>query len=286
MKGSSISAGPTMVAPTPSTLAVEHGRVDELDTEVDRAAIPCSPSSTSVDRTGLAEVIRFRSGAPSDQANAADDRLVGAEGEPAVALVLVVEALGQVEQGRVGQIGAFGNRHAHVEVLTGVGHLHEQLGLHRVVAQPRGCELLGRFVADVAHEPAQAPDVDLGEGHDVGAHQVDHVVGHEHAERREGRRRLRHEHALDAELGGDGPRVHRTVAAVGDHRQFASIGAIAGEHLAGGVGHVGVDDAFDAPSGLDDVDAQSGTPTSRSIAERAASTSSVMRPPAKPSAGR
>ena len=50
--------------------------------------------------------------------------------------------------------------------------------------------------------------------------------------------------------------MHRAVAAVRDQREVARVGAVAGEHLAGGVRHVGVHDAFDAPRGVGDVDTE------------------------------
>ena len=58
------------------------------------------------------------------------------------------------------------------------------------------------------------------------------------------------------------------------------------EHPARRVGHVGVDDALDAPRRLDDVDARAARRRRARSRARDASTSSVMRPPAKPSTGR
>src|SRR5205814_9241238 len=99
-------------------------------------------------------------------------------------------------------------------------------------------------------------EVDLREGDDVGPKQVDGVVGDEQAEGAEGGRRFGHEDAADAELGGLRPRVDWAVAAVGDHRHVAGVGTVRRQHLANGVGHVGVDDALDAPRGVYDVELQ------------------------------
>ena len=50
--------------------------------------------------------------------------------------------------------------------------------------------------------------------------------------------------------------MHGAVASVGDEREVARVGAVGREDLAHGVGHVGVDDALDAPRRLDHVELQ------------------------------
>ena len=75
-----------------------------------------------------------------------------AEAEAALGLVLVVEALGEIEQAGLVERGAFGHRHAHVEVLARVTHLHveRRLGLGRVEAG--GLELLVDLLVELGHQ--------------------------------------------------------------------------------------------------------------------------------------
>ena len=112
--------------------------------------------------------------------------------KPALGFVLVVEAFGEVEQAGLVERGAFGHRHAHVEVLARVTHLHVERRDRLGRVEAGGLELLGDLAVELAHERAHAAEVDLRERSHVGAHEVDHVVGDEHAERGERGRGLRH----------------------------------------------------------------------------------------------
>ena len=152
---------------------------------------------------GFGEVVGLGREPACRHAHAAHDRLLRAEAEPALGFVLVVEALGEVEQAGLVERGAFGHGHAHVEVLARVTHLHVERrdGLGRVEAGR--FELLGDLAVELRHERVHAAEVDLRQRRHVGAHEVDHVVGDEHAERRERGRRLRHVGSFDAELPRD-----------------------------------------------------------------------------------
>ena len=238
------------------------------------------------DGAALGEVIGLRRSAACDDAHAAHDRLLATEAEAAFGFVLIVEALGEVEQPGLVECSALRNGNAHVEVLARVTHLRVQRALDVGRRQARGLQFLVDFLHEIGHEVVDASEVDLRQGSDVRADEVDHVVGHEHAQRAECGRGLRHDDAIDAEFAGDRHRVHCAVAAVRDQRKVAGVGAVAGEHLAGRVRHVGVHDAFDAPRRMRDVEAERlGDVLARWRGARA-STSRLMRPPAKPSVGR
>ena len=76
-------------------------------------------------------------------------------------MVLVVEALGEVEEPRVVECGSLGHRHAHVEVLARVAHLREQPDVDVGLRESGRLELLADLVEQLAHDVANAPDVDL-----------------------------------------------------------------------------------------------------------------------------
>ena len=160
-----------------------------------------------------------------------------------------MEPFGQVDE-IVGRNGRR-RRHADVEVLTGITHLHEVLRGGR--RQTGRFEFLLGLTADGGHESSKPIDIDLREWCHVRPDEVDHRVGDEDTEGREGRRGLRDEHSAHAELARHRPRVDGSVAAVRDQGERARIRAVRGQHPAGRVGHVGVHDPFDAPRRFRDI---------------------------------
>ncbi len=130
MNGSSTSAGPRTSTPGPSSGAVVDGRVDEPDpmNSGPKYARRClaAPPSRRVTAPSGAEALGLGRVAAGDEPHAAQQRLLVAEAEAAVGLVLVVEPLGEVEEPGLVERVAFGDGHAHVEVLTRVAHLREQ----------------------------------------------------------------------------------------------------------------------------------------------------------------
>ena len=119
-----------------------------------------------------------------------------------------------------------------------------------------GLELLVDLLEEVRHQVAHAAEIDLRERRDVRPNQVDDVIGDEHAQRAERRSNLRDENRRDAELARDRGGVDRAVAAVGNERERARIGAMPGEHLPRRVCHVGVHYPFDPPRRFGDADAE------------------------------
>ena len=79
--------------------------------------------------------------------SAPQQRLLVAEAEATVVLVLVVEALGQVEKSRLVERVALGDGNAHVEVLARVAHLREHHDVDITFRQPGRRELLRGFVS-------------------------------------------------------------------------------------------------------------------------------------------
>ena len=124
VNGSSTSAGPCdLDARRRARVPSYTGRVDEPVAEVRRAGARARRRRRRVERADLGEVLGLRGAAPGDEAHAAQQRLLVAEAEAALGLVLVVEPLGEVEQAGLVERGALGHRHAHVEVLARVAHL-------------------------------------------------------------------------------------------------------------------------------------------------------------------
>ena len=195
-------------------------------------------------------------GAADHEAGPPEHGLLVPEGEAPVPLVLVVEPVGEIEQDRGVQGQALGTGNRHVEVLAGVRHLHEQLPVDERRVEVGGSQFLVDLEVQLPHQAPQAVEVHAGQRGDVGADDVDHVVGDEQAQGREGGGRPRDQDPVHTQLGGDRRGVHGTVAAVGDEGQLPGIGAVAGQDPAGGVGHVGVDDALDAPGGLGHIEAE------------------------------
>src|SRR5208282_2910128 len=77
-----------------------------------------------------------------------------------------------------------------------------------------------------------------------------HVAHHE-PERREATGHRRYQDLGDVELGGDVDGMHGAGTAEGDEREVARIVAAADRDRARGAGHGRVDDAADAPGGLE-----------------------------------
>ena len=75
--------------------------------------------------------------------------------------MLIVEPLGEVEQAGIVDRRSFGHGHAHVEVLARVAHLRVETDVDVVVGKPGRPELLGRLLLEIAHQAADATDVDL-----------------------------------------------------------------------------------------------------------------------------
>ena len=84
-------------------------------------------------------------------ADAAQQRLLRTEAEARVGLVLVVEALGEIEETGFVERDAFGDRHAHVEVLARVTHLRVEVAVDVGRARPGRVELLVDFLEQVGH---------------------------------------------------------------------------------------------------------------------------------------
>ena len=126
VNGSSMSAGPSIVVPVatagPACTGVSTQSVPKY---TDRLAVGTVEAATAG-----GQPLGLRGLAPGHQAGAPDHGLLVAEGEAPVPLVLVVEAVGQIEQAGVVQGLALGAGHGHVEVLPGVRHLHEQPAGH------------------------------------------------------------------------------------------------------------------------------------------------------------
>ena len=74
-------------------------------------------------RARLGKVIGLGRRAAGDHPHAAQHGLLRPEAEAALRLVLVVEALGQIEQPGLVERDTLGHGHAHVEVLARVTHL-------------------------------------------------------------------------------------------------------------------------------------------------------------------
>ena len=83
--------------------------------------------------------------AAGDEAHAAHQRLLVAEAEAPVGFVLVVEPFGEAEEPGLVERVAFGDGHAHVEVLARVAHLHEQPDVDLRLGEPGRVELLARL---------------------------------------------------------------------------------------------------------------------------------------------
>ena len=91
-----------------------------------------------------------------------------------------------------------------------------------------GFRLLDHLVVDF-HEPAE---VDAREVRIDRPGEIVPLVGQQHAERREVRRKQRHDHRRDEQLAGDGADVQRACAAGGHQREVARVVALGDRHLA------------------------------------------------------
>ena len=154
VNGSSMSAGPVTVAPAarrvPSKTGVSTNSVPKY-----AARLPVRARVGVGFGAGLGEVVGLRGRAPGDEPRAAQQRLLVAEAEAALALVLVVEPLGEIEQRGLVERVAFGCGHAHVEVLARVAHLREDADVDLLVGEPGRLELLRGFVAQLGEEAAE-----------------------------------------------------------------------------------------------------------------------------------
>ena len=141
MNGSSIERGAVDGGAFAETRAVVDRRVDEsVAPERGPGALP--RLARVGQRARFREVIGLRRVAARDDADAAQQRLLRTEAEAALGYVLVVEALGEVEEPGLVERDAFGNGHAHVEVLARVTHLREQVASTSAAATPVGSSSL------------------------------------------------------------------------------------------------------------------------------------------------
>ena len=111
-------------------------------------------------------------------------------------------------------------------------------------------------VAHLLIDLRQLGEIEGREVRIIGADEVVALVGGEHAERREVRRELRHDHGRDVQLARDRDDMQRAGAAGGDQREVARIETLLHRHLAHRQRHLRDRDLDDRLRGGDGVDLQ------------------------------
>ena len=177
VNGSSMSAGPATRAPAPSWAPSYTGVSAHAFAPV-RAPGLLEGLARVAGGARLGEVIGLGREAASRHAHAAHDRLLRTEREPAVGLVLVVEALGEIEQAGLVEARCLpGPGTLMSKFWPGVGHLHEAVAGHVLASpSPVGSSSSVTSASSSSSSGGQVGDVDLRQRAHVAAGQVDLVV--------------------------------------------------------------------------------------------------------------
>ena len=243
--------------PCADLLAVVDGRVLEAPAE---AGLP-PRAQRARDGRRDARVLgqaRLRGLADRLHAHRADHGLLVAHGVGVQLLVQVVEGLDRARELGLAHaaVRARHGGHRHVEGLARIAEVHEAMEDEVAAREPRRAQLALGVILHLGEQLVDAARLRATRGRDVAALRIDDVVGEQQAQRREGRRGLRHQQLADAELVGLHAGVHGAVAAIHHHAEVARVEARFRGDAPDRVRHVRVHDAEDAVGRLDDVEAE------------------------------